>query len=52
MLISGSRLLRNLILALLLGAALVPLAPDTSKVAAETQHASRISTAHAIAAQN
>lgn len=41
---------RNLILALLLGAALVPFAPDAGTVSAETQVSHRIDTAHRIVA--
>ena len=44
--IVGARLWRNLVLALILGAALVPLAPDTGSVVAETQFSHRIDTAH------
>jgi hypothetical protein len=43
---SIARAWRNLILALLLGAALVPFAPDTGTVVAETQFSYRIDTAH------
>lgn len=43
---SVGRVWRNLILALLLGAALVPFAPDTGIVVAETQFSHRIDTAH------
>jgi hypothetical protein len=42
---------RNLILALLLGVALVPFAPDTGKVVADTQFSHRIDTAHQLVAQ-
>jgi hypothetical protein len=41
---------RNLILALLLGVALVPFAPDAGTVSAETQVSHRIETAHRIVA--
>jgi hypothetical protein len=43
-----ARASRNLILALLLGAALVPFAPDTGAVVAETQYSHRIDVAHQI----
>ncbi|BCJ89501.1 hypothetical protein IZ6_02360 [Terrihabitans soli] len=43
-----TRAWRNLILALLLGAALVPFAPDTGTVNADTQYSHRIDTAHRV----
>lgn len=45
---SVARVWRNLILALLLGAALVPFAPDTGTVVADTQFSHRIDTAHSL----
>jgi hypothetical protein len=44
--LSVVRASRNLILALLLGIALVPFAPDTGTVVADTQFSHRIDTAH------
>ncbi len=46
--LKGSRLLRQFVTALILGAVLVPLAPDTGAVVAETQFSHRIETAHKI----
>jgi len=46
--IFGARVWRNLMLALLLGAALVPFAPDTGSVVADTQFSHRIDNAHKI----
>jgi hypothetical protein len=43
-----ARAWRNLILALLLGVILVPFAPDTGSVSADTQFSHRIETAHKI----
>lgn len=45
-----TRVWRNLILALLLGFALVPFAPDAGTVNADTQFSHRIDTAHRIVA--
>jgi hypothetical protein len=50
MTLAVGRAWRNLILALLLGAALVPFAPDTGTVSADTQFSHRIDTAHRIVA--
>ena len=44
----GTRVWRKLFIALLLGTALVPFAPDTGAVVAETQFSHRIDTAHQI----
>lgn len=44
----GTRLWRNLAVAAFLGIALVPFAPDTGKVVAETQFSHRIDVAHRI----
>jgi hypothetical protein len=41
-----ARVWRSVFLAMLLGAALVPLAPDTGAVFAETQFSHRIDVAH------
>jgi hypothetical protein len=43
-----TRIWRSVFLAFLLGAALVPLAPDTGAVVAETQFSHRIDVAHHI----
>jgi hypothetical protein len=45
-----ARVWRNLILALLLGAALVPFAPDAGTVSADTAFSHRIDTAHRLVA--
>jgi len=44
----ATRVWRSVFLAMLLGAALVPLAPDTGAVVAETQFSHRIDVAHQI----
>jgi hypothetical protein len=46
--IDARRWVRHLILALAFGAALVPFAPDTGSVIAETQFTHRIDLAHQI----
>ncbi len=43
-----ARVWRSVFLAFLIGAALVPLAPDTGSVVAETQFSHRIDVAHRI----
>ena len=50
--ISGARVWRSVFLAFLLGAALVPLAPDTGAVVAETQFSHRIDVAHQIVGEH